>query len=227
MQNQPPPFRADTVGSLLRSKRLLEARAGEAGRRISDAELRKIEDEEVLRAVALQKDVGLKCCTDGDFRRRHWFMDFIERIDGLRFAEPMAVRFKSADGSVEFSPPRMELHAPLKRTQSLTGTDFPSLKPVADAAGLMAEGGDPVTDAAAFPQHPLARLQQDISRRRAALRGHRPGVSRGDRGALRQRLPLSADRRDQHPGHLSDPALREQAKKDGEDPDAWWCDTPS
>ena len=158
MQNQLPPFRADTVGSLLRSKRLLDARASKAGRPDIDAELRKIEDEEVARAVALQKDVGLKCCTDGDFRRRHWFMDFIERIDGLRFAEPMAVRFKSADGSVEFSPPRMELYAPLKRTQSLTGTDFPSLKSVADAAGLMRQRGDPVADASAFPQHPFARL---------------------------------------------------------------------
>ena len=88
MQNQSPPFRADTVGSLLRSKRLLDARASKQAGRISDAELREIEDEEVSRAVALQKDVGLKCCTDGDFRRRHWFMDFIERIDGLRFAEP-------------------------------------------------------------------------------------------------------------------------------------------
>ena len=45
----------------------------------------------------------------------------------------------------------MELYAPLKRTQSLTGTDFPLFKPVADAAGLIAKGGDPLSDAAAFP----------------------------------------------------------------------------
>ena len=51
-------------------------------------------------AVALHKECGFKHTTDGDFRRRHWFMDFIERIDGLRFGEPLAVRFKSADGSV-------------------------------------------------------------------------------------------------------------------------------
>ena len=99
MQNQSPPFRADTVGSLLRSKRLLDARADKQDGRISDAELRKIEDEEVARAVALQKDVGLKCCTAGDFRRRHWFMDFLERIDGLRFAGPGAGGFKGGDGS--------------------------------------------------------------------------------------------------------------------------------
>ncbi len=55
-------------------------------------------------------------------------MDFIERIDGIALRRPMAVRFKSADGSVEFSPPRMELHGKLKRTQCLTGDDFAELK---------------------------------------------------------------------------------------------------
>ena len=220
MQNQPPPFRADTVGSLLRSKRLLDARAGKQAGRTSDAELRKIEDEEVLRAVALQKDVGLKCCTDGDFRRRHWFMDFIERIDGLRFAEPMAVRFKSADGSVEFSPPRMELHAPLKRTRSLTGTDFPSLKPVADAAGLMAKEAIPSptllhfrsTRSPAYSKvYPdVEQLYQDIAQ-----------VYREEIAALYASgcRYLQIDETN-IPGHLSDPALREQWKKDGEDPDA-------
>src|SRR6476646_9611687 len=104
-----PPFKADTVGSLLRPKRLLDARAQQKAGQLSEPALRQIEDEEIQRAVDLHKAVGLKVCTDGDFRRRHWFMDFIERIDGLRFGEPLAVRFKSADGSVSFSPPRMEL----------------------------------------------------------------------------------------------------------------------
>ena len=119
-----PPFHADTVGSLLRPKRLLDARTANQAGKLPDAELRGIEDDEIKRAVALHKNCGFQHTTDGDFRRRHWFMDFIERIDGLRFGEPLAVRFKSADGSVEFSPPRMELYAPLKRTQSLTRTDF-------------------------------------------------------------------------------------------------------
>lgn len=47
--------------------------------------MRRIEDDEVQHAVDLQENVGLRCCTDGDFRRRHWFMDFIERIDGITF----------------------------------------------------------------------------------------------------------------------------------------------
>ena len=66
-------------------------------------------------------------------------MDFIERIDGIRFGEPLAVALQERDGSVEFSPPRMELLARLERTQSLTRTDFAQLKPVADAAGLVAK----------------------------------------------------------------------------------------
>ena len=219
MQNQLPPFRADTVGSLLRSKSLLDARASKQAGRISDAELRKIEDEEVARAVALQRDVGLKCCTDGDFRRRHWFMDFIERIDGLRFAEPMAVRFRSADGSVEFSPPRMELYAPLKRTQSLTGTDFPSLKSVADAAGMMPKEAIPSptllhfrsTRSRAYSKvYPdVEQLYEDIAR-----------VYREEIAALYASgcRYLQIDETN-IPGHLSDLSLREQAKKDGEDPD--------
>ena len=113
-----PPFRADTVGSLLRPKRLLDPREPQTQPvKFRLAKLQAIEDEEIQRAVDLQKAVGLKCCTDGDFRRRHWFMDFIERIDGLRFAEPLPVRFKSADGSVEFSPPSMELYAPLQANE--------------------------------------------------------------------------------------------------------------
>ena len=150
-----PPFKADTVGSLLRPRRLLDARASHQAGKLGEQDLRAIEDEEILRAVRLQKSVGLKCCTDGDFRRRHWFMDFIERIDGIRFGEPMTVRFKSADGSVSFSPPRMELTGRLKRTQSLSRDDFALLKPVADAATL--------------PQHALAHAQRSLSGCRAAL----------------------------------------------------------
>ena len=220
MQNQSPPFRADTVGSLLRSKRLLDARAGKQAGRTSDAELRKIEDEEVLRAVALQKDVGLKCCTDGDFRRRHWFMDFIERIDGLRFAEPMAVRFKSADGSVEFSPPRMELHAPLKRTRSLTGTDFPSLKPVADAAGLMPRRRSRhrrCCISAAPVRPPTARYIPTSS---SSTRTSPRCTARRSRRSTPAAAAICRSTRPTSPAICPILALREQWKKDGEDPDA-------
>jgi 5-methyltetrahydropteroyltriglutamate--homocysteine methyltransferase len=193
---------------------LLDARAR------NDSNLKQIESEEIAGAVALQKEVGLKCCTDGDFRRRHWFMDFIERIDGLRFGAPMAVRFQSADGSVEFSPPQMELYAPLKRTTSLTGTDFALLKPMADAAGLMPKQTIPSPTLLHFRStrsqkhskiYPdVEQLYQDIAQ-----------VYREEIAALYASgcRYLQIDETNL-PGHLSDPTLREQAKKEGEDPDA-------
>lgn len=215
-----PPFKADTVGSLLRPKRLLDARAASLAGKLSHSELRAIEDAEIERAVALHKECGFKHTTDGDFRRRHWFMDFIERIDGLRFGEPLAVRFKSADGSVEFSPPRMELHARLKRLQSLTRTDFAQLKPVADKAGLVAKE--------CIPSPTLLHFRSTRSRMHSAIypdvevlyediaRVYREEIAALYAAGCRY---LQIDETN-IPGHLSDPALRAAAQKEGEDPDA-------
>ena len=220
MPSPTPPFKADHVGSLLRPKTILDARAAHAAGKLSADELRDIESKEIARIVGRQKDVGLKLATDGDFRRRHWFMDFIERIDGIRFAEPMAVRFKSADGSVEFSPPRMELTGRLKRTQSLTGSDFAQLKPVATAAGLMPKQ--------TMPSPTLLHFRSTRSRQHSKVY---PDVEQlYEDIALVYREEIAAlyaagcryIQLDETniPGHLTDPALREAAKKEGEDPDA-------
>ena len=42
-----PPFRADHVGSLLRPPRLLQARDDHAAGRMSDEELRAVEDDAI------------------------------------------------------------------------------------------------------------------------------------------------------------------------------------
>lgn len=215
-----PPFKADTVGSLLRPRYLLDARAARQAGTMPADELRQIENKAVQHAVDLQKEVGLKCCTDGDFRRRHWFMDFIERIDGIRFGEPMAVRFKSSDGSVEFSPPQMELHGKLKRMTSLTGADFAQLKPVAEKAGL--------TPKQTVPSPTLLHYRSTRSRKHSAIYPDVEELYEDIARVYREEFAalyaagcryLQIDETNL-PGHLSDPALREQAKKEGEDPDA-------
>ena len=76
-----PPFKADVVGSLLRPREIIEARAAHGAGHITREELWKIESSCVARAVALQKAAGLQVCTDGEYHRRHWFMDFVERIE--------------------------------------------------------------------------------------------------------------------------------------------------
>ena len=64
-----PPFRAEHIGSLLRPPELLKARTDNEDGRISDAELRKIEDEHIRKVVACQEEVGLQSITDGEYRR--------------------------------------------------------------------------------------------------------------------------------------------------------------
>src|SRR4051812_23305456 len=97
-----PPFRADHVGSLLRPKNLLEARARHAAGAIDAAELRGIEDEAIADVVRMQGDIGLRTATDGEFRRASWHMDFIYAIDGITKVtdENIVVHFRNADGTI-------------------------------------------------------------------------------------------------------------------------------
>ncbi|HEV7187018.1 MAG TPA: 5-methyltetrahydropteroyltriglutamate--homocysteine S-methyltransferase, partial [Blastococcus sp.] len=97
-----PPFRADHVGSLLRPKNLLDARARHEAGEIDDAELRGIEDQAIADVVRLQADVGLRTATDGEFRRASWHMDFIYAIDGISKVtdQNIVVHFRNADGSL-------------------------------------------------------------------------------------------------------------------------------
>jgi methionine synthase II (cobalamin-independent) len=78
-----PPFRADHVGSLLRSPALKEARSQLAERRIDAAELRAIENAEIERVIAKQEALGLMAVTDGELRRSWWHLDFLWGLDGV------------------------------------------------------------------------------------------------------------------------------------------------
>ena len=87
MTRSKPPFRADIVGSLLRTAPLKEARAKREKRAISAAELREIEDREIEKIIKKQNDVGLKVATDGEFRRSWWHFDFYGMLDGVEIYE--------------------------------------------------------------------------------------------------------------------------------------------
>jgi 5-methyltetrahydropteroyltriglutamate--homocysteine methyltransferase len=57
------------VGSLLRPPHLLQARQQHAEGRLSDQDLRACEDESILQALELQRDVGIGVLSDGEYRR--------------------------------------------------------------------------------------------------------------------------------------------------------------
>jgi 5-methyltetrahydropteroyltriglutamate--homocysteine methyltransferase len=124
-----PPFRADHVGSLLRPKRLLEARDELFKGTITPRELRVIEDEEIVKAIRMQEDAGLQSATDGEFRRASWHMDFIYAIGGVSKAPGnMAVRFRNAAGDIEFTPASIRVDGKVRVDHTIFGEDFVFLR---------------------------------------------------------------------------------------------------
>ena len=101
--------RAEQVGSLKRSARLIEANeavytpghvaieAEERGKGM-DA-LYAIAEEETRRVVQRQVDIGMDVVTDGEFRRYMFLNSLFDGITGFS-SEVSKARFKAADGSV-------------------------------------------------------------------------------------------------------------------------------
>ncbi len=78
-----PPFHYDFVGSFLRPEQLKQARADYAAGKLSQAELKKVEDQAILDLVAKQKKAGYHGITDGEFRRATWHLDFMWGFHGV------------------------------------------------------------------------------------------------------------------------------------------------
>jgi 5-methyltetrahydropteroyltriglutamate--homocysteine methyltransferase len=83
MQRTSPPFRADHVGSLLRSAALKDARAKRERGEITVDELKAVEDREIESIIKKQEAAGLKSITDGEYRRAFWNYDFLGKLDGV------------------------------------------------------------------------------------------------------------------------------------------------
>src|SRR5215217_3516896 len=120
-----PPFRADHVGSLLRPKRLLQARDDFAAGKLDADGLREIEDDAIRDVVAKQESVGLQSATDGEFRRESWHMDFIYQLDGItKESGHIAVKFFNEDGEIEFTPAALHIDGKLGVSETIFGDAF-------------------------------------------------------------------------------------------------------
>ncbi len=81
------PFRADHVGSLLRTEKIKKTRLQHTAGVITAEQLRELENEEIRRIVTKQEEIGLQSITDGEFRRAWWHFDFLENLDGVEAFE--------------------------------------------------------------------------------------------------------------------------------------------
>ena len=130
MSDQSKPFfRADHVGSLLRPKKLLEARASWKGGKLTFEALQNIEDEAIREVVKLQENVGLKAITDGEFRRENWWVDFISQIEGIVISEPdVSSEFKTDGGKGSgYIPKVVKTVSKITHNRSILDRDFETL----------------------------------------------------------------------------------------------------
>jgi 5-methyltetrahydropteroyltriglutamate--homocysteine methyltransferase len=102
MPDSTAPFRADMVGSLLRTAPLKDARTKHAKGEITAAQLKTVEDEEIRKLVARQEAVGLKLTTDGEFRRAWWHFDFFWGLKGCeRVTLDHGIKFHGVETKAE------------------------------------------------------------------------------------------------------------------------------
>jgi 5-methyltetrahydropteroyltriglutamate--homocysteine methyltransferase len=217
MDRTTPPYRADHVGSFLRPKRLLEARARHARGEIGAQALRAVEDDAVRDVARRQEEVGLSGITDGEFRRTFFHVDFLEQLDGVEVGEgSFTATFRRDDGTeVGFKPPTMRVTAPLRRSCSIQGRDFEFLKRVTERTPKVSipspsmlhfRGGREAISAVVYPD--LEAFWRDLA---AAYRAE--VLDLAERGCRYLQLD------DTNLAYLCDDAIRTATRARGDDPD--------
>ncbi len=206
------PFRADHVGSLLRPAALKEARAKRAKGEIDAGALKAIEDREIAAVIRRQEDLGLKGITDGEFRRAFWQIDFLERLDGVESYEgerkvkfqgpqpkPVLLRTKGKLGFT--SHPMLEHFAFVKaNTRATAKMTIPS------PTSLHFRYGREAIDQNVYPD--MEAFYRDLGQAYA-------GAVKAFADAGCRYLQID----EVNFAYLCDPALREQVKARGDDPD--------
>jgi 5-methyltetrahydropteroyltriglutamate--homocysteine methyltransferase len=89
--------RSDVVGSLLRPDYLRAARQGAREGKVSEADLRAVEDRAVREAIALQESAGLDVISDGELRRQSWVITIPLREEGAARAPLAGFAFLPAE----------------------------------------------------------------------------------------------------------------------------------
>ena len=209
-----PPYRADHVGSFLRPKALLDARAKFAEKAIDAQALRRVEDDAIREIVRFQEDLGLQGITDGEFRRTYFHIDFLTQLQGVTTQGGIAVSFHSNAGNVDFSPPVMKVTEPVRHVKPIQRADFEFLRSVTTRTPkvtipsptmLHFRGGRSAISREAYPD--LDGFYADVADAyRAELR------SLSDAGCTYVQLD------DTNLAYLCDEKMREGARSRGDDP---------
>jgi len=213
MQRTVPPFRADHVGSLLRSPEVKVARARHESGAIGGDELTAIEDRAIEALIAKQAEIGLRSATDGEFRRAMWHFDFLERLDGCEpYTPESGIAFKGTAtkakgvrvvGKLGFSGHPMIEHFRFLRAHTTRAT--PKMT-IPSPSVLHFRGGRKAISEAVYPD--LNEFYNDL--------GH---AYNGAVQAFAAAGCLYLQLDETNLAYLCDPEQRQMVRERGEDPD--------
>jgi len=212
MQRTTPPFRADHVGSLLRTAPLKEARAKRERGEITSDQLKMVEDREIAAIIKRQEDIGLKAVTDGEFRRAFWNYDFLGALPGveaylgerkIKFQgpnpKPMMLRVTAKLGAFSGHPMLEHFKFVARHTQAMPKMTIPS------PSSLHFRYGRDAIPGAIYPA--MEDFYTDLGQTyRKAVRAF---ANAGCRYLQLDEVNLA---------YLCDPKLRAQVSERGEDP---------
>jgi len=157
MQRKIPPFRADHVGSILRTAPLKEARTKWHAGEITAEQLKAVEDTEIKKIIAKQEEVGLHSITDGEFRRAWWHFDFISQLDGVKLVEvQQGIKFAGVTTKAEapfvYAKLGSKNHPQIEHFKFLKANtkETPKMS-IPSPSMLHYRGGDKMVDRAVYP----------------------------------------------------------------------------
>jgi 5-methyltetrahydropteroyltriglutamate--homocysteine methyltransferase len=212
-----PPFRADHVGSFLRPKALIDARAAFKAGEIDASTLRAVEDEAIRDIVRYQEELGYEGVTDGEFRRTYFHTDFLLQLDGVEEAGGTQVKFHQHGGKeLEYAPPVMKIAGKVGHGRDIQRADYEFLAgctsktakvTIPSPTMLHFRGGRDAIDADTYPD--LEEFYADLA---AAYRAEIASLA--DAGCRYIQLD------DTNLAYLCDDTQRENARQRGMDPDA-------
>jgi len=213
MQRTKPPFRADQVGSLLRSAPVKAARTRKLAGEITPAELKAVEDEEIRKLAARQESIGLQGITDGEFRRSWWHYDFLAALEGVELVSvAQGLQFKGTEtkaeglhvhGKIDF-PANHPMLDHFRFLKSVT-TGTPKMT-IPSATALHYRGGRQAIDRSAYPDMESFFLDLGHAYTKAVR-------AFGEAGCTYLQLD------EVFVVYLCDPAQREYLRSRGDDPD--------
>ena len=126
--------RTEVIGSLLRSDRLKAARKRMEGGDIDPAEYKRIEDEAVDAAIALQLDTAIDVITDGEQRRFAFYGHLVDANDGFDPLGGWAIPFRDETGQ-ELVLRRPVVVEKLRPRRSMCGEEWTYLRAKTDHPG--------------------------------------------------------------------------------------------